>query len=51
MEINISVPYTDSQLSADAVEDFLDFLECDNMELEVFLSSMYDEGYNMDIFE
>ncbi len=48
LEINISVPYTESQLSADEVEEY--FNE-NNFNIEVFLTHMYNQGYNIDIFE
>ena len=47
-KINISVPFTDSQLSCDCIEEF--FNE-GNFDIEIFLSQMYNEGYNMGVFE
>jgi len=52
--IEISVPYTESQLTADATEEKLNFYSegfTKHLTLEMMIEELYEEGYNMEVFE
>ncbi len=45
----ISVPFTEMELTSDALEDFL-FESMQDATLESIIDFMFVEGYNMDVF-